>query len=111
VDAAADSLAIGECSDSVENQTGSSLDGTLSTTYWLLWLSDESNSMAVTPAQLTQLQNNSLNNWLTVQQSNITITLHDLNGTAVNEATGILDNDTLTWLNNQVQLLRNELPK
>jgi hypothetical protein len=109
LESVADNLAIGECSDPVENQTGSSLDGTLSTTYWLLWLSDVSDSMAVTPAQLTQLQNNSLNNWLNTQQSNFTITLHNLDGTVVNGSTGTLDKDTLAWLNNQVQLLRDEL--
>jgi len=103
-------LTLGECSAPITYQSGTSIDGSLTTTYWLLWLSDESDSMAVTPGQLTQLQNNSLDNWLNSQAQAITISLHDHNGTIINANTGTFDDDTLTWLNNQVQLLRNELP-
>ncbi|MGP8079424.1 MAG: peptidylprolyl isomerase [Dehalococcoidales bacterium] len=111
LESAAENLNIGVCSDPVTYQSGSSLNGTLTTTYWLLWLSDESDSMAVTPAQVTALQGNSLDNWLNATAQNFTITLYDRNGTAVNISTGAtLDNDTLTWLNYEVQKLLKSRP-
>jgi hypothetical protein len=110
LETAAVNLALDTCSSPVTYQSGSSLDGTLSTTYWLLWLDAENDSMPVTSSQLTQLQNNSLDNWLNTQAQNITITLHDRNGTLVNANTGTLDNDTLTWLNYQIQKLLKKLP-
>jgi hypothetical protein len=103
-------LALNTCSDPITYQTGSSIDGSLTTTYWLLWLSDESDSMAVTPGQLTQLQNNSLDNWLNSQAQSVTITLHDRNGTVINANTGTLDNDTLTWLNYEIQKYLKRIP-
>lgn len=103
-------LALNTCSDPITYQTGSSIDGSLTTTYWLLWLSDESDSMAVTPGQLTQLQNNSLDNWLNSQAQRVTITLHDRNGTVINANTGTLDNDTLTWLNYEIQKYLKRIP-
>jgi hypothetical protein len=103
-------LALNTCSDPITYQTGSSIDGSLTTTYWLLWLSDESDSMAVTPGQLTQLQNNSLDNWLNSQAQSVTITLHDRNGTVINSNTGTLDNDTLTWLNYEIQKYLKRIP-
>ena len=109
LESAAKNLDVGTCSDPITYQSGSSLDGNLSTTYWLLWLSDESDSMTVTPSQLAALQGNSMDNWLNTKTQNINITLHDRNGTVVNANTGTFDEDTLGWLNNQVQLLRNEL--
>ena len=110
LESAAVNLALDTCSDPITYQSGSSLDGTLTTTYWLLWLDEENDSMPVTPAQLTQLQNNSLDNWLNTQAQSITITLHDRNGTVVNANTGTLDNDTLTWLNYEIQKLLKKLP-
>jgi hypothetical protein len=110
LETAAVNLALNTCSAPITYQSGSSLDGTLNTTYWLLWLADENDSMAVTPAQLTQLQNNSLDNWLNTQAQSISITLHDRNGTLVNANTGTLDNDTLTWLNYQIQKLLKKRP-
>jgi len=103
-------LALNTCSDPITYQTGSSIDGSLTTTYWLLWLSDESDSTAVTPGQLTQLQNNSLDNWLNSQAQSVTITLHDRNGTVINANTGTLDNDTLTWLNYEIQKYLKRIP-
>jgi hypothetical protein len=110
LETAAVNLALDTCSSPVTYQSGSSLDGTLNITYWLLWLDAENDSMPVTSSQLTQLQNNSLDNWLNTQAQNITITLHDRNGTLVNANTGTLDNDTLTWLNYQIQKLLKKLP-
>ncbi len=110
LETAAVNLALDTCSAPIEYQSGSSLDGTLNTTYWLLWLDAENDSLPVTPAQLTQLQNNSLDNWLNTQAQSISITLHDRNGTLVNANTGTLDNDTLTWLNYQIQKLLKKRP-
>jgi hypothetical protein len=103
-------LTLGECSAPITYQSGTSIDGSLTTTYWLLWLSDESDSMAVTPSQLTQLQNNSLDNWLNQKAQSITISLHDRNGTIINANTGTLDNDTLTWLNYEIQKYLKKIP-
>jgi hypothetical protein len=103
-------LALNTCSDPITYQSGSSIDGSLTTTYWLLWLSDESDSMAVTPGQLTQLQNNSLDNWLNKQAQSITISLHDRNGTIIDANTGTLDNDTLSWLNYEIQKYLKRIP-
>ena len=103
-------LTLGECSAPITYQSGTSIDGSLTTTYWLLWLSDESDSMAVTPGQLIQLQNNSLDNWLNKQAQSITISLHDRNGTIINANTGTLDNDTLTWLNYEIQKYLKRIP-
>ena len=110
LEAVAKNLAVGACSDPVTYQSGSSLDGSLKTTYWLLWLSEESDSMAVTPSQLSALQGNSVDNWLNNKAQAVTITLHDRNGTAVNANTGTLDNDTLAWLNLEIQKYLKRLP-
>jgi parvulin-like peptidyl-prolyl isomerase len=110
LESAAQNLNVGVCSDPVTYQSGSSLQGNLTTTYWLLWLSDESDSMTVTPAQLTALQTNSLDNWLNSTAQNITITLHDRNGTSIDASNGTLDSDTVTWLNYEVQKLLKKRP-
>ncbi len=110
LEAVANNLAVGTCSDPITYQSGTSLDGSLSTTYWLLWLSDGPDSMAVTPSQLTSLQNNSVDNWLNSKAQAVTITLHDRNGTAVNANSGTLDNDTLSWLNYEMQKYLKRLP-
>ncbi len=106
----AKNLAVGTCSDPITYQSGSSLDGSLKTSYWLLWLAEGPVSRAVTPSQLSALQGNSVDNWLNSKAQQVTITLHDRNGTAVNANTGTLDNDTLSWLNYQIQKYLKRLP-
>jgi PPIC-type PPIASE domain len=110
LESVAANLAVGTCSDPITYQSGSSLDGSVNTTYWLLWLSEGPDLMDVTPAQLTSLQNNSVDNWLNNKAQQVTITLHDRNGTAVNANSGTLDNDTLTWLNYEIQKYLKRLP-
>ena len=110
LESSAANLALDTCSAPITYQSGTSIDGSLTTTYWLLWLSEESDSMAVTPSQLIQLQNNSLDNWLNSKAQSITISLHDRNGTIINANTGTLDNDTLTWLNYEIQKYLKKIP-
>ena len=110
LEAVAKNLAVGTCSDPITYQTGSSLDGSLNTTYWLLWLDEGPVSKPVTPSQLSALQSNSVDNWLNTKAQAVTITLHDKNGTAVDANTGTLDNDTLTWLNYEIQKYLKRLP-
>ena len=110
LEAVAKNLAVGTCSDPITYQTGSSLDGSLNTTYWLLWLAEGPVSKPVTPSQLSALQSNSVDNWLNTKAQAVTITLHDKNGTAVDANTGTLDNDTLTWLNYEIQKYLKKLP-
>ena len=110
LEAVAKNLAVGTCSDPITYQTGSSLDGSLNTTYWLLWLDEGPVSKPVTPSQLSALQSNSVDNWLNSKAQAVTITLHDKNGTAVDANTGTLDNDTLTWLNYEIQKYLKRLP-
>jgi hypothetical protein len=110
LEAVAKNLAVGTCSDPITYQTGSSLDGSINTTYWLLWLAEGPDSRAVTPSQLSALQGNSVDNWLNTRAQAVTITLHDRNGTAVNANTGTLDNDTLSWLNLEIQKYLKRLP-
>jgi len=107
---AASTLEVGKCSDPVAYTQSNSSSSSGTTSYVLLLISEKSDSMSVTPSQLAVLKNNNLNNWLNLQLQSTTITLHNRNGTPVNGLTGTLDNETLTWLNNQVKQLLNNLP-
>ena len=115
LESAAVNLALDTCSDPITYQQGSSLDGSLSTTYCLLWLdavTPDDQPTAVTPSQLVTLQQNSFTNWLIKEWQSTTVTLHDRNGTVVNtnSSGATLDNDTLTWLNYEIQKYMKRIP-
>ena len=107
---AASTLEVGKCSDPIAYTQSSSSSSSGTTSYVLLLISEKSDSMPVTPSQLSVLKNNTLNNWLNLQLQSTTITLHNRNGTPVNGITGTLDNTTLTWLNYQAQKLSSKRP-
>jgi hypothetical protein len=107
---AASTLEVGKCSDPIAYTQSSSSSSSGTTSYVLLLISEKSDSMPVTPSQLSVLKNNTLNNWLNLQLQSTIITLHNRNGTPVDGMTGTLDNTTLTWLNYQAQRLSSKRP-
>ena len=107
---AASTLEVGKCSDPIAYTQSSSSSSSGTTSYVLLLISEKSDSMPVTPSQLSVLKNNTLNNWLNLQLQSTIITLHNRNGTPVDGMTGTLDNTTLTWLNYQAQKLSSKRP-
>ena len=101
--AAAAKLEIGKCSDPVSYvQTTSGASSGTVTNYVLLMVSEKSDAMQVTDAQMNTLKNKALLDWLNTQASTAKITFHGLHGSTT------LDTQTLTWLNNQVQKLVNK---
>ena len=103
---AAQSLAVGKCSDPITYQQQSSIAGGQTTTgYVLLFIHEIKDNVPVTDAQKNILKSNGLSNWLTIQLKTAKVVIHDIDGTTVDGITGTMDNATSTYLNYQVQKL------
>ena len=96
------SLDVGKCSDPASYMYYNS-SNTLTISYLLIMVSEKSNAMEMTENQLTTLKVIAVNDWFNIQESNITITFHGLNGSTD------LDDRTSTWLTYQVEKLIEQL--
>lgn len=95
-----DVLDIGKCSDPFPYiDQSSSSSTTLSMTYLLFMVSEKSTAMEVTDEQLNSLKYYAMLDWLESEKATTQVTFHGLHGSTY------LDNETLNWLNFEVQKL------